>query len=131
MQNRNRILSLLFLTVATSVALHANTSTIVPIPAKDVHAASQTVPANDKAAATTEETANRGQLLYENHCRKCHESQVYIRQQRKAHSLKDIRSWTRQWSTELKLDWTAADVEQVSQYLNRQFYHFPDNNVIE
>lgn len=73
---------------------------------------------------TTTTNKERGQLLYENHCTLCHDSIVHIRKQRKVRSVNDIRQWAVRWSTHLKLDWNDDDVDIVTRYVNRQFYHF-------
>ena len=70
-------------------------------------------------------TSSRGQLLYENHCTVCHDSGVHIRAQRKARSTTDIHKWVIRWSKHLKLDWSSAEVNEVSEFLNQHFYHFP------
>lgn len=64
----------------------------------------------------------RGQLLYENHCRECHASQVHIRNRSKARNLAEIRRWVDQWSRQLGLDWTAQEIGDVVFYLNQTFY---------
>ena len=42
-------------------------------------------------AIATSANPERGRLLYENHCRSCHESNVHIRQTQAAKSLKAAR----------------------------------------
>ena len=69
----------------------------------------------------------RGQLLYENHCRSCHDTIVHNRQQRKLKSIDDLRYWTVLWSAELELDWGFEEVEAVSLYQNDAFYHFVEH----
>ncbi len=72
----------------------------------------------------TERITGRGQLLYENHCTTCHESGVHLRQSGKVHSVNDIRQWVIRWSNNLELDWKKNDVDVVTNYINRRFYHF-------
>lgn len=136
MQNRYRPWMLLLVTIAAMGVLLANTSPdepaagvsppVIAPPAALPTAQSSAVKAQHPAATPviSDPPMERDQMLYENHCTACHSSQVYIRQERKARSVDDIRRWVRRWSTELKLDWGASDVELVSQYLNRNFYHF-------
>ena len=83
-----------------------------------------------KASGANPQTISgpRDQLLYEHHCTGCHESQAYIRSQRKVRSLDDIRYWVVRWSTHLGLDWKAPEVESVTEYLNRHYYHFDLND---
>jgi mono/diheme cytochrome c family protein len=67
----------------------------------------------------------RGQLLYENHCGSCHTSQLHIRRHRRAKSAADVRQWVRRWARELRLEWSADEVDDVAQYLNGRYYRFP------
>lgn len=87
---------------------------------------------NDKPAASDTNNNNssdkqalpRGQLLYENHCRKCHESQVHIRENRKAKSFADVQGWVTKWQTEEKLNWKIEDILDVTRYVSGRFYKF-------
>ena len=142
MQNRYRVLIILFVAAVAMGALLANTSSdeasaVVTSPEHTPNSplnsppdSSQEMapkaedPVSAPAPVITDPPMARDQMLYENHCTSCHSSQAYIRQQRKARSVNDIRQWVQRWATELKLDWGASDVELVSQYLNRNFYHF-------
>jgi mono/diheme cytochrome c family protein len=69
-------------------------------------------------------TPSRGQLLYENHCMQCHQSQLYIRDHRKAQSREELYRWVAHWASELKLNWRAEDVNDVAEYLEGRFYRF-------
>lgn len=64
----------------------------------------------------------RGRLIYENHCRVCHESMVHIRANHKAHSRGDVYREVLRWSQELKLNWRADEVTDVAEYLFLTFY---------
>ena len=66
--------------------------------------------------------AERGELLYENHCSGCHESKVHIRETHKANSISDIRWQVARWASELRLDWTDADIEDVTNFLYHRYY---------
>lgn len=79
---------------------------------------------SEKESGTIYAPIARGQLLYENHCTTCHESAIHLRQHNKAHSVKDIRQWVIRWSKNLELDWENNDVDVVTDYINRRFYHF-------
>jgi mono/diheme cytochrome c family protein len=69
--------------------------------------------------------AERGQLLYENHCTGCHASTVHVRSQRKAKAPADVRAWILRWSGELKLAWKDDERADVYRYLNDRYYKFP------
>jgi cytochrome c5 len=72
--------------------------------------------------------AERGQLLYENHCTVCHTSIVHIRERRKATSRDDIRMWIRRWQQHLQLQWGATEVDDVADFLNARFYGFKNES---
>jgi mono/diheme cytochrome c family protein len=69
---------------------------------------------------------DRGQALYDNHCKECHEGLAHTRKGSRITSLHDIRTWVASWSAHSQLDWSAEEVEDVADYLNRQFYHLTD-----
>ena len=64
----------------------------------------------------------RGKLLYENHCRVCHTSVVHIREDRKASSREEIRTWVQRWRKELGLQWGYGEIDDVMEYLNERYY---------
>ena len=72
--------------------------------------------------------AARGELLYDNHCKVCHTSVVHIREDRKARSREEIRTWVRRWSKELGLQWGPAEVDDVIEYLNNRYYKLESNS---
>lgn len=81
--------------------------------------------AADKSSTLLDsDEVSRGELLYNNHCRVCHESNVHIRNDRKAKSTTDIIYWVTRWSTHLKLNWSVEDKHDVAHHLNERFYKF-------
>lgn len=66
----------------------------------------------------------RGQLLYETHCGACHDTSVHNRNPRRADSISKIKYFVTRWSTELKLNWSAADIDAVTGYVNSKYYQF-------
>ena len=74
----------------------------------------------------TSANPERGRLLYENHCRSCHESNVHIRQTQAAKSLKAVRTEVVRWQGVLTLQWSAEDVGDVAEYLNATWYHYAE-----
>jgi cytochrome c2 len=77
------------------------------------------------AASAVRADAERGRLLYENHCQRCHTSVVHVREQRKATTPAALRGWIDRWSADLKLGWTPEDSNDVYQYLNHRYYRLP------
>jgi len=69
---------------------------------------------------------DRGETLYKNHCKECHEALAHTRPGSRINSMGDIRSWVTTWSTHSNLDWSSDDVEDVADYLNKKFYHLTD-----
>jgi len=66
--------------------------------------------------------AERGHLLYENHCTVCHTSVVHIRENRKSNSREEIRNWVQRWQKELGLQWSSGEVDDVVEYLDERYY---------
>lgn len=79
---------------------------------------------NQPFTAVDNKLKTRGELLYENHCRVCHESNVHIRNNRRAKSKSDIEYWVTRWSTHLALNWKKQDVIDVVNHLNSAYYKF-------
>lgn len=69
---------------------------------------------------------SRGQLLYENQCIACHDSQVHIRNHSKAGNIEAVRSWVEHWSQQLQLNWTRGEIEDVVFYLNQKYYLYSE-----
>ena len=76
-------------------------------------------------ALTASAGAERGRLLYENHCMSCHISTLHVREQRKCKTPAEMRAMILRWSGELKLDWREDELADVYQYLNNRYYKFP------
>ncbi len=65
---------------------------------------------------------SRGALLYENHCTACHASQAHIREARKVQSRAELRRWILRWQSELRLEWSSEEVDDVEAFLNETYY---------
>lgn len=74
------------------------------------------------AGDTRAADAERGRLLYENHCTVCHTSVVHVRERRKATSREEIQSWIRRWQKELRLNWGSVEIDDVAEFLNDRYY---------
>ncbi len=64
----------------------------------------------------------RGQALYENHCRFCHESWAHTRGGSRVTSVSSLRQRVAAWSTHSGLGWGSEEIDDVTDYLNRHFY---------
>lgn len=69
--------------------------------------------------------AERGRLLYANHCTSCHASTLHVRDQRKIKNPAEMRAMILRWSGELKLNWSENELADVYRYLNNRYYKFP------
>jgi len=69
---------------------------------------------------------DRGEALYENHCKECHEALAHTRHGSRINSIGDIRKWVASWSAHSNLDWSSEEVGDVADYLNNKFYHLTD-----
>ncbi len=67
----------------------------------------------------------RGRLLYDNHCRQCHESRAHLRERRKAFSRAALGYQVDRWQRVLGLGWGREEIADVVEYLNQRYYHYP------
>ena len=65
---------------------------------------------------------DRGQALYEKHCRFCHESWTHKRVESRINSLHSLRQRVAAWSVHSGLGWGDDEIDDVTDYLNRHFY---------
>ena len=68
--------------------------------------------------------AGRGRSLYETLCNVCHSSGVHIRASRKAATFEGIREQVERWNRELGGAWGRDEIDDVTVYLNDQYYFF-------
>jgi hypothetical protein len=69
--------------------------------------------------------AERGRVLYEARCTRCHSTSVHLRETRKATSFEGVRAQVARWSAELGGSWSADEVNDVTVYLNQRYYSYP------
>ncbi len=65
-----------------------------------------------------------GKKLVDTHCYKCHGTEVYTRPDRRVTSLPQLHSQVRRCELSLGLTWFDQDIENVADYLNKEFYRF-------
>jgi mono/diheme cytochrome c family protein len=69
--------------------------------------------------------AARGEALHRS-CTQCHGTEAYLPPARKVRSLAQLREETARWGDYYNPKLSAAEVEDLVAYLNRDFYRLPD-----
>ena len=72
------------------------------------------------------ENVERGQVLYENHCRSCHESWVHTRPNHRVGSISELRQRVVGWGRHIGLIWSEEEIDVVTDYLSSHFYQLTD-----
>lgn len=67
----------------------------------------------------------RGQMLHENHCRMCHDSIAYRRDNRIASSYAQVQAQVTRWQTNTGLRWSQADIDSVTAFVAKTYYQLP------
>jgi hypothetical protein len=80
------------------------------------------------ASAGWPEDYERGRHLYENHCQACHSSLLHSPVSGRIKSFRELQSQVSSWSSHAAKAWSAEEVNDVSYYLDRTFYHFGVSN---
>lgn len=68
----------------------------------------------------------RGKRLHDEHCVKCHSSDMYTRENRIVNSYDALKERIRQCELSNDLAWFEEEVEDVSAYLDEEFYRFEE-----
>ena len=76
-------------------------------------------------AAAPASEPGAGERLHAEHCSRCHDSGIYLRQDRLVRSYTQLRERVQQCQLANDLLWFDEEVDQVTGFLNRQYYHFP------
>ena len=66
----------------------------------------------------------RGKELHQANCMQCHGTGVYVRDDRRIHSLEALQHQVKRCKTALGAAWPDDQVDDVVEYLNRNFYRF-------
>lgn len=69
-----------------------------------------------------------GKLIYETYCISCHTTQVHWRQNRLATDWITLKGQVERWQTTIGQRWTFQQLDDVTRYLNGQFYQFNPAN---
>jgi len=67
---------------------------------------------------------DHGEKLHMKSCSGCHDSSVYTRQNRRVQSLPKLGSQVRFCKNNLGITWFDDEVEDVTHYLNKEYYKF-------
>lgn len=60
----------------------------------------------------------------EENCTACHGSEVYTRKDRRITSRNGLSAQVQRCQLSLNLNWFEDEVENVAEYLNKNYYHF-------
>ncbi|HTS52249.1 MAG TPA: cytochrome c [Burkholderiales bacterium] len=77
------------------------------------------------SAAAYPADLERGQVLYDNHCRMCHDSIAFKREGKIARNYEEVRAQVIRWQANTSLQWSAEDIENVASYVARTYYKIP------
>ena len=66
----------------------------------------------------------RGKALHDENCQRCHQSIVYTRPERMVEDLPGLRQRISQCELSNSLLWFDEEIDDVTAYLNYEFYHF-------
>lgn len=75
------------------------------------------------------ENFKRGQKLFEDQCVECHNNFVSLNKNSKIKTLSMLRERIASWIAHTDSEWGKSELEDVSYYLNKSFYHFPDEEL--
>jgi cytochrome c553 len=67
---------------------------------------------------------DKGKDLVEQHCVRCHGSEVYTRNDRRVTTLPGLHKQVQRCEQMLGLTWFDDDIDNVAGYLNQQYYKF-------
>lgn len=67
---------------------------------------------------------HHGEAIHSRHCVKCHDDQVYTRDDRRVKSLQALGTQVRRCRDNLGMQWFDEDTEAVVHFLNSKYYKF-------
>jgi len=68
--------------------------------------------------------AANGKVLHDANCDSCHDDGVYTRKERRVTSADGLRKQVQRCEQALGLKWFDEDVDDVTAWLNDNYYHF-------
>ncbi len=75
------------------------------------------------------ENFERGQELYEDQCGECHNNLNTPNKTRKVKTLSELRERIASWAAHTGSEWGSSELDDVSYFLNKSFYHFTDKEL--
>lgn len=76
------------------------------------------------AQADREANELRGELLYITSCDACHTSSIHWRDKKLVTDWNGLKFQVTRWQEIAKASWSTQDIEDVTLYLNKRFYHY-------
>ena len=67
---------------------------------------------------------NNGMILHQENCLRCHQSEMYTRDDRKVKTFEQLKKQVQQCELAIELGWFEEEVEDVTGYLNVAYYMF-------
>jgi hypothetical protein len=67
---------------------------------------------------------NNGMNLHQENCLRCHQSEIYTRDDRKVKTLEQLKKQVQQCELAIELGWFEEEVEDVTGFLNVTYYMF-------
>lgn len=74
--------------------------------------------------AATAENIERGKQLHDENCTRCHQAEIYSRDDRIVHDVEQLKRRVALCEQSVELLWFEEEVNDVSAYLNTYFYQF-------
>ena len=71
--------------------------------------------------------SNDGKRLHDEHCLQCHSPEIYTRKNRIVNNYRVLQERVKQCELANDLAWFDEDISAVVNYINSEFYHFPEN----
>ncbi len=66
----------------------------------------------------------RGKKLHQQHCQRCHQDEVYTRAERIVENFPALRERVSQCELSNNLLWFDEEIDDVTGFLNREYYEF-------
>lgn len=119
-------LLLLFIFTGFFLLTHFSIAKVKPDTTNEIRTDAETpvIESNHQKNELIRPEPSYGQLLYENHCLGCHESQLHIRSNTRVKSLSQLTDFVRIRADSLALKWDEEEITAVTLFLNQSYYQF-------